>query len=148
MIAAAKRGDWSRTAEGVVAGGVALLEGEYDMRLVPTGGGDDVASAALDGLDGVVALDVRVTPELEAEGAARDVVRVVQQRRRELGLHVSDRIALTLGLPADVAAAVAPHAGMIAAETLALRHEVRGEVRDANADLDGVPIHVGVERLP
>jgi hypothetical protein len=37
---------------------------------------------------------------------------------------------------------------MIAAETLALRHEVRGEVRDANADLDGVPIHVGVERLP
>ena len=148
VIAAAKRGDWSRTAEGVVAGGVALLEGEYDMRLVPTGGGDDVASAALDGLDGVVALDVRVTPELEAEGAARDVVRVVQQRRRELGLHVSDRIALTLGLPADVAAAVAPHAGMIAAETLALRHEVRGEVRDANADLDGVPIHVGVERLP
>jgi len=148
VIAAAKRGEWSRGADGVAAGGVALHEGEYEMRLVPTAADPDVASAALEGIDGVVALDVRVTPELEAEGAARDLVRVVQQRRRELGLHVSDRISLSLGLPADVAAAIAPHAAMIAAETLAARHDVRGEVQDANADLDGVPIHVGVERLP
>jgi isoleucyl-tRNA synthetase len=79
---------------------------------------------------------------------ARDLVRVVQQRRREAGLHVSDRIALTLGLPAAVAATVTPHLAMIVAETLATRHEVRADAGDANADLDGVPVFVGVERLP
>jgi isoleucyl-tRNA synthetase len=148
VIGAAKRGDWSRGSDGVVVGGVALLEGEYEMRLVPAATDAEVVGAALERMDGVVALDVRVTPELEAEGVARDLVRVVQQRRRAAGLHVSDRIALTLGLPAAVAATVTPHLAMIAAETLATRHEVRADAGDANADLDGVPVFVGVERLP
>ena len=44
---------------------------------------------------GVVVLDTDVTPELAAEGAARDLIRLVQQARRDAGLHVSDRITLT-----------------------------------------------------
>ena len=43
---------------------------------------------------GVVVLDTDLTPELEAEGLARDLVRLVQQARRDAGLNVSDRIAL------------------------------------------------------
>ena len=45
---------------------------------------------------GVVVLDTEVTPELNAEGMARDLVRVVQQARRDAGLHVSDRIRLVV----------------------------------------------------
>ncbi len=46
---------------------------------------------------GFVVLDTEVTPELAAEGLARDLVRAVQQARRDAGLDVSDRIALTVG---------------------------------------------------
>ena len=45
---------------------------------------------------GFVVLDTAVTPELEAEGAARDLVRAVQQARKDAGLQVSDRISLTI----------------------------------------------------
>ena len=69
--------------------------------------------------DGVVVLDLAVTAELAAEGLARDLVRLVQQARRDAGLDVSDRIALAVGLPDQVRAQLAPHEGFIARETLA-----------------------------
>ena len=47
-------------------------------------------------MPGVVALDIEVTPELEVEGRARDLVRLIQQARRDAGLDVSDRIVLTV----------------------------------------------------
>jgi isoleucyl-tRNA synthetase len=68
---------------------------------------------------GVVVLDTAVTPELAAEGLARDVIRVVQQARRDAGLDVSDRIALTVAASGPVTAAVDAHRDFVAAETLA-----------------------------
>jgi len=68
---------------------------------------------------GFVVLDTGLTPELEAEGVARDLVRAVQQARREAGLEVSDRIVLTVAASSDVAAAARAHQDLIAAETLA-----------------------------
>ena len=65
-------------------------------------------------------LDTTVTPELEAEGLARDLVRVVQQARRDRGLDVSDRIRLTIDAPILVAAAARTHENLIRSETLAL----------------------------
>lgn len=41
-------------------------------------------------------LDKRLTPELEAEGLSREVIRVVQKARKDAGLSVDDRILLTL----------------------------------------------------
>jgi isoleucyl-tRNA synthetase len=64
-------------------------------------------------------LDTTVTPALAAEGLARDVVRAVQQGRREAGLQVSDRIRLTLAGDADVRAAVDAHQQLVSGETLA-----------------------------
>jgi isoleucyl-tRNA synthetase len=60
-----------------------------------------------------------VTPQLEAEGTARDVIRVIQQARRDAGLDVSDRITLVVGADGGVADAVRAHAAFIAGETLA-----------------------------
>jgi isoleucyl-tRNA synthetase len=116
VIKAVKNGDWHREGDTVVAGGITLLPGEFTVKLVASGDG---ASAALDGGDGVVVLDVDVTPELEAEGVSRDLVRLVQQARRDAGLAVSDRIALTLGVPEAVRRQLAPFIESVATETLA-----------------------------
>jgi isoleucyl-tRNA synthetase len=120
-IRASKSGDWERTADGTVtAGGIALLEGEYSLQtVVADASPDDHRAAAMLPGGGFVILDTEVTPELAAEGLARDVVRAVQQARRDAGLAVSDRIDLRLGADGDVAAAVYGYTKLIRAETLA-----------------------------
>ncbi|MBF4766510.1 isoleucine--tRNA ligase [Nocardioides agariphilus] len=126
-IKASKSGDWSVTADGTVtAGGLALQEGEYTLDTV-AGGGVDAATGMLP-RGGFVVLDTALTPELEAEGIARDLVRAVQQARRDAGLEVSDRIVLTIAASSDVADAARTHQNLIAAETLAtsLAIEVSG----------------------
>ena len=92
VIRAVREGDWRRDGDTVVAGGIPLQDGEYSLRLVAT---DEAATVCLADGDGVVVLDLDVTDELEAEGLARDLVRAVQQARRDAGLAVSDRITLT-----------------------------------------------------
>jgi isoleucyl-tRNA synthetase len=117
VIRAVKAGDWSVADGGVMAGGVALREGEYELRLVAS---DADRSAPLPGGEGVVVLDTTVTPELAAEGLARDVVRVVQQARREAGLDVADRIRATVQAGPEVSSAVRQHQEFVARETLAV----------------------------
>ncbi|WP_219417132.1 isoleucine--tRNA ligase [Pseudonocardia nigra] len=117
VIRAVKAGEWTANDDGTVtAGGITLLAGEFTEKLVAA---DPDSTAALPGSTGLVVLDTAVTPELAAEGTARDVVRVVQQARRDAGLDVSDRIALTLDGPAPVLDAVRAHEAFVAGEVLA-----------------------------
>ena len=60
-----------------------------------------------------------MTPELEAEGWARDAIRRIANARRDADLHVSDRITLTLAAAPARAEALERHRELIAAETLA-----------------------------
>ncbi|MGD0063078.1 MAG: isoleucine--tRNA ligase [Streptosporangiaceae bacterium] len=122
VIRAVKAGAWTQAGDVITAAGVDLLPGEVDLKLVAA---DPDSTAALPGQGGLVALDTLVTPELAAEGTARDVVRIVQQARRDAGLDVSDRIRLTLGADAAVAEAIGTHAAFVSAETLAVTLDIR-----------------------
>jgi len=117
VIRAVKAGNAERIGERVIAAGVELEAGEYEVRQAAA---HPESTAALPGSTGLVELDTAVTPELAAEGTARDVVRIVQQARRDARLAVSDRIRLTVGADSDVADAVRAHSGFIARETLAV----------------------------
>jgi isoleucyl-tRNA synthetase len=117
VIKAVKAGNVSRAGESVSAAGVELEAGEYETRLVAA---HPDSTSALPGNVGLVELDTAVTPELAAEGTARDVVRIVQQARREAGLAVSDRIKLTIGADRAVTEAVRAHEDFLAGETLAV----------------------------
>ncbi|MDN5932861.1 MAG: class I tRNA ligase family protein, partial [Pseudonocardia sp.] len=117
VIRAVKAGEWEQAADGTVtAGGITLLAGEFTERLVAA---DPEETLALPGSTGLVVLDTAVTPELAAEGTARDLVRVVQQARRDAGLDVSDRIALVVDAPDPVLAAARAHEAFVAGEVLA-----------------------------
>lgn len=145
VIAAAKAGDWTVDGDAVVVGGVALEPGEFTLELEL----DDPAAAVsfLPG-SGFVLLDTRVTPELEAEGLARDVIRAVQQARKDAELDVSDRIALTLGVDdAGALAAIEQHRDLIAGETLATALELGAlGTGDATPVGDGAAVTVQVVR--
>jgi isoleucyl-tRNA synthetase len=117
VIVAVKKGDWTQEGDVIVVAGERLVPGEYSLKLVTKQG---TASAPMSGGGGVVLLDIEVTPELEAEGLARDIVRAVQQARRDAQLDVSDRIVLTLGVDEATKAQVLTHEGLIAGETLAV----------------------------
>jgi isoleucyl-tRNA synthetase len=80
-----------------------------------------------------VAVAVTITPDLRREGLARDTVRLIQDARRADGLEITDRVVLRWSSDdPDVAAALAVHADLIAAEVLAIDFaELRPEAADA-----------------
>jgi len=147
VIRAVKAGSWTQAGDRVEAAGVELEPGEYELKLAAA---DPDSTSALPGNTGLIALDLRVTPELAAEGTARDVVRIVQQARRDAGLAVSDRIRLDIGADGAVAEAVRAHAGFIAAETLAVVLEVRpaAEVGGDPHPLGDTAVTVALARVP
>ncbi len=143
VIQATKAGDYEITAGGVVAAGHTLVEGEYELALEVA---DESRAVEFIGSEGFVLLHTEVTPELEREGLARDIIRVIQQERKNADLDVSDRIALTLSGDSAVADAFDAHRELIMAETLATSAtiaDVDGEAHTVGSDSS---VRVGVER--
>ena len=106
---------------------VSLTAEDLDVRVEGRSG----FSLAQDGPYGL-ALDVEITPELRAEGIAREVVRAVQDLRKNSGLAVEDRIELWLD--ADDQKPLETHRDFIANETLATRVTLGPAEDDAAAD--------------
>ena len=122
VIKAAKAGEWTASDDGTVSvAGQTLQPDEFEMALEAQKG---AAAAPLRDNGAVVELDVEVTPELAAEGLARDVVRMVQQARKDADLRVTDRIVASLSLPQDAADAVDAHRAWVAEQVLATSLEV------------------------
>ena len=121
-IKGSKSGDWSVADDGTVtSGGLALEEGEYTLETVVSQGASQAKAPAMLSGGGFVVLDTEVTDALRSEGIARDVVRGVQQARREAGLDVSDRISVAIIGDEPVWQAVLEHQGLIMGETLAVQ---------------------------
>ncbi|MBN9151491.1 MAG: isoleucine--tRNA ligase [Micrococcales bacterium] len=123
IIQASKSGEWSVDGNTVTAGGTELLDGEFELVLESA---DPANAVSFLPTEGFVILDTVTTPELEAEGLARDVIRAVQDTRRSAALNVSDRIDLRLYFadPAE-SESVSAFVSEIAEETLATTLEVR-----------------------
>jgi len=69
----------------------------------------------------LVGLETTLTEELRLEGLAREVVRTVQEARKEAGLAVSDRIVLDVQGSIAIGSALCAHRSYIEAETLTSR---------------------------
>jgi len=154
VIQAAKAGDWSEVDGTVIVGGIALIEGEYEIDLVADTSSGTEESENTDHIGilpsgGFLILDGKVSAELAAEGLARDVIRAVQSARKDADFDVSDRIKLTLKATDDVLAAVAEHSELVKNETLTLELETisSGSLDNPVAVGDGQQVEVSVALL-
>ena len=92
-----------------------------------------------------VAIDTKLTPELEIEGIARELINRIQQIRRDRGLEVTDRIEVTwAGTSERISAAFQIFAETIAAEVLAQSLVRQDQVVDATIDIDGEPVSIEI----
>lgn len=110
---------------------------------------EGLAVAAERGL--VVAVDVEITSELEAEGLARDVVRRVQSLRKEAGFNLDDRIVTTYQAEGALDEAIGAWRDYIAAETLSIQlreGEPDPEKNDvvSEDEIEGYDLQIGVRR--
>jgi isoleucyl-tRNA synthetase len=138
-IKAVKAGEGVVNSDGTLTAGPAvLLPEEFSSRLVAA---DPEFTAALSEGSGLVVLDGTVTPELEAEGWAKDRIRELQELRRTTGLDVSDRISVLMAVPAERQDWARTHADMIAREILATTFEF-GEPADGSDIGDGVRVTI------
>ncbi|ORW19140.1 isoleucine--tRNA ligase [Mycolicibacter nonchromogenicus] len=138
-IKAVKAGEGVVNPDGSLsAGPVVLLEGEYTSKLVAA---DPQYTVALPDGAGLVVLDSAVTPELEAEGWAKDRIRELQELRKTSGLDVSDRISVVIAVPAERLQWAENHAELIAGEILATRFEF-GDPADPVEIGDGVRVSI------
>jgi len=116
VLAATKSGAWKLAGERAEIGGAVLEKGEFVLQLVPK---DGITAAPLSTNDIVLVLDTDVTPELEAEGVRNDFVRLVQQARKDGGLHVSDRISLWIETDGPTTTTLRQHGKYIEEQALA-----------------------------
>jgi len=144
VIRAAKEGAWEAAADGtVVVAGYTLEPGEFDLVLQAP---DGAATMPLRGNDLVVDLDVTVDDELRAEGVARDLVRLVQQARKDADLHVADRITVEVCAPPEIAAAVDAHRQMVAEATLAVDLRIVDVPQPVTGSVEGAEVSFSIVR--
>ena len=123
--------------------------------------GPDDVTMALQPLDGyqversgthAVALNLELDDELRREGLAREVVHAVQAARKDAGLNVEDRIALTLGGDGELLEAARAHEEYVSRETLATSLVIDGHdgtlagTGGAPAEIEGRRLLIAVER--
>lgn len=123
---------------------VPALEGSFDF--IPIFTDELNVKTVLRGDE--IAIDENLTPELKREGLVREVIRLVQNARKDAGLNVDDRIVLALETDADeLSKAIDEHKETIAMETLAVRI-VREEsyAHRAKCDLDGAALSLSLQK--
>jgi len=125
VLPAARTGAWSELVDGrVEVAGVVLDKADFEMRMITDEG---VAAEPIARGLGLAVLDTAFDALLQAEGWARDFVRLVQTARKDAGLTVTDRITLTARLSSPLADAVKLHAAYVGGETLSISMDLDSE---------------------
>ena len=96
----------------------------------------------------LVVLDTHLTPELVAEGRAREVVNRIQSARKDAGLDYADRIRVRYRAHPELEQVLAEHRDWIAGETLTVGWETAGgdETELASAEVDGFELDFAISR--
>jgi isoleucyl-tRNA synthetase len=142
VMAAARDGRFEIHPDGsVTLGGVTLAADEVEVQATPRPG---TAVTHDEGL--VVVIDTELTPELRAEGDARELQRAIQDARKDAGVELDDEVAVRVEAPADAERTLRPYLGTVEVET---RSKIDfGSIPAGGGfvavELDSGPIRVGL----
>jgi isoleucyl-tRNA synthetase len=141
VMAASRENRFEILPDGsVLMGGVTLAADEVEIQATPKPG---TAVAHDEGL--VVVIDTELTPELRAEGDARELQRAIQDARKEAGVELDDEVVVRVQASCDIQSVLAPFIASVAAETRS-RIEFGETPGDGSTllELDSGTAHVGL----
>ena len=144
-MTAAREGRFEILADGSVKmGGVTLAADEVEIQATPRPG---TAVAHDQGL--VVVIDTELTPELRAEGDARELQRAIQDARKDAGVELDDEVVVAVEGPGAVLTVLQPYLGSVATETRSSIVFEGVAAADAQVvDLDCGTVRVGLMPKP
>lgn len=146
IIQEAKAGNFTLRPDGTVHVAEFILElGEVELAYKGKEGMDVEAEAGI-----VVALDTEITDELYSEGLMREIVRLVQDLRKEADYQVSDRIDLLIKAEGKLSEAVTTYADQIKEETLALELRQAGDLEwdlEKEFTVDGFSAKIALRKM-
>jgi isoleucyl-tRNA synthetase len=111
---------------------------------------EGVAGAEFEALDGegVVYVDTALTADIESEGYAREVIRRVQEMRKELDLAMDAEIRLEYDVEDDrVAGLVAEHEDLIVEEVRATAVDAVSDGHRKTWEVEGIEVEIAIEEL-
>lgn len=141
IIPAVKRGEYTIDGDKLVVGQYSLNADEFENRLTVRSG---VTGAGLPDNTAVVVLDTNINAELMTEGYANNILRFIQDTRKEIGLDVADRIILEYAADSVLADAVEKYRERILRDTLAV--ELSCGTGDHHTEIDGRPFAISIHK--
>lgn len=119
---------------------VRLGEDEFEVRYIPKEGTDIKFEA---GAGTVVGVDDTLSDDLINEGYARDIIRAIQDGRKEAGFQITDRIVFGVEGDARLIGAVESHVGLIEQEVLgSYNSDMSGGDKAIMVEMDGMEVEV------
>jgi len=151
VLAAQRSRNWAMREDGrIEIAGLILDPQDFELRLRTMEG---VVAEPFDSWRGIAVLDTTIYPELQAEGWARDFVRIIQAARKQADLKVTDRIDIAASVAPELVHALTEHRPYIIGETLALgfdivSRDVPGDATNVVEDqIDQYPLRVQIKRV-
>ena len=148
IINANKQGDWAVDNGIIVIAGEALTIEEGQLVLEAKNAD---SSQALNDNKALVVLDLNLTKELEAEGLARDLIRAIQQARKDLGFDISDHIKLAIEIAEEHIEMLQLFIPLINSQTLADAKFIKINQNEfehmVKKEMEGIEVSLGISKV-
>ena len=146
IMKAVKENKWKKANDDKIEIANTILEkDEYSIKLKPKKESKNMQ--ALSNNKAIIELDFNITPELELEGLARDLIRIIQQNRKDANLVLSDRITLSLKTSSQkLIKAIQDNVEYIKNQTLAKELDIVDNISEEfsfGEEIDGDFINIG-----